>query len=138
MKILTILIYHFIYIKYLIIIFSFNKAHELQVKIAEQMKKETIEWEQKRLFHREKEISRIKKIQQNEVYANKLKRTSVFGNFEKNRNIELNNLKQMFKNKKNELKKEQKTFVELQKNLNKTKIVMSVPGSTKIISNLLY
>jgi len=138
MKILTILIYHFIYIKYSIIIFSFNKAHELQVKIAEQMKKETIEWEQKRLFHREKEISRIKKIQQNEVYANKLKRTSVFGNFEKNRNIELNNLKQMFKNKKNELKKEQKTFVELQKNLNKTKIVMSVPGSTKIISNLLY
>ena len=110
----------------------------LQVKIAEQMKKETVEWEQKRLFHREKEISRIKKVQQNEVYANKLKRTSVFGNFEKNRNIELNNLKQKFKNKMNELKKEQKTFVELQKNLNKTKIVMNVPGSTKIISNILY
>lgn len=98
------------------------------------MKKEDLEYVKKREIHREKEMQRIKRIQSNEIYANKLKQESVFGNFEKARQVDYKALIQNLKNKKGELFKEQKNFIELQKNLNKTTLVMNVPGATKIAS----
>lgn len=117
--------------------FSFLKAQELQQKIDLQMKKEDIKRKEKKEFHRNIEMNRIKKVQSNEVYANVLKRNLEFGNFEKQRAFDLHKLKQNLINKKNELINQHKTHIELQKNLNKTKLIMEVPGSTKKASNLL-
>lgn len=118
--------------------FSFLKAQELQQKIDLQMKKEDIERKEKKEFHRNIEMNRIKKVQSNEVYANVQKRNFEFGNFEKQRAIDLQKLKQNLINKKSELINQQKAHIGLQKNLTKTKLIMGVPGSTKIASNLLY
>jgi len=78
-----------------------------------------------------KEIERIRRHQVNEINAHITKKQTVFSDFKKNRAVDLNNLLQKFKNRRNEIMQEQKTFLSMQMNMHKTKSMMAIPNTTK-------
>ncbi len=78
-----------------------------------------------------REIEKIRKIQMNEVNAHITKKHAAYNDFKKKRALDLNNLLQKFKNKRNDLISEQKNFQLLQDNMSKTKTILTLPGSTR-------
>lgn len=99
--------------------------------INEQTRIEDQEWEKKKKEKRDRKEAELRNKQLKDIKAFIARKESAYMEFKKKRAIDFNNLIQKFKNKRNDIIKEQNNFLMWQKNLGKTKSMMNVPGSTK-------
>lgn len=112
----------------------FTKAHDIQIQIVAQSKKEDELFYAKKEKERIKEVERITRPQVIEADSHVQKKNAAYMDFKNKRALNLNSLLQTFKNKRNQMKQTQKNMEIMQKNINKTKVTLCIPGSTKATS----
>ena len=114
------------------IYFSYTKAHQIQVQIAELTNTDNSKFLDEKERKIRKEAEKLKTKQDNEMNAFNLKTQAAYNEFKKNRAIEFDKMILRYKNKMKELENNQKLEIS-----NFSKILKGISRPNSRISNIM-
>jgi hypothetical protein len=112
--------------------FSYTKAHQIQVQIAELTNTDNSKFLDEKERKIRKEAEKLKTKQDNEMNAFNLKTQAAYNEFKKNRAIEFDKMILRYKNKMKELENNQKLEIS-----NFSKILKGISRPNSRISNIM-
>jgi hypothetical protein len=112
--------------------FSYTKAHQIQVQIAELTNTDNSKFLDEKERKIRKEAEKLKTKQDNEMNAFNLKTQAAYNEFKKNRAIEFDRMILRYKNKMKELENNQKLEIS-----NFSKILKGISRPNSRISNIM-